>query len=119
MMVNYGLKLFFALLVYLFPFMAHAYVDKDIAVVSILNKAAGKVQTVNIPVNQSTEFEKLSVIIKTCKQTDPFQVENFYAFAEIYNSKGEKLYSNWLDHNEPGKKPFQNPDYDLWLVECK
>ncbi len=98
---------------------ANAYVDKNSAVIRIMNKAAGKVQTVTLPVGKEAEFEKLSLIIRTCKQTDPFQAENFFAFVEMSKKSEGKIFSGWMNANEPGENPVQNADYDVWLVKCE
>lgn len=98
---------------------AHAYVEKDNAVVRIMNKAAGKVQTVTLPVGKTAEFEKLDITIRSCKQTDPFQAENFFAFVEINKETEGKIFSGWMNSNEPGDNPLQNADYDVWLVKCE
>ncbi len=97
---------------------ADAYVDRTVATLRIMNKAAGKVQTVSIPVGQSAKFEKLDIFVRSCKQTDPFDAEDFFAFLEISNSDG-RIFSNWMSHNEPGDNPLQNADYDVWLVKCE
>ena len=39
------------------PVVADAYVNRNAAVVKIMNKDAGKVQQVGIPVNQEVQFE--------------------------------------------------------------
>lgn len=96
----------------------NAYVDRDIAVVRIMNKAAGKAQTIKVPVGRTVDFEKLSITARTCKQTDPFQVENHFTFVEIMKSGTGQIFGGWLNKNEPGANPLQDADYDLWLVEC-
>ncbi len=98
---------------------ANAYVEKNSAVIRIMNKAAGKVQTVTLPVGKEAEFEKLSIMIRTCKQTDPFQAENFFAFVEMSKKSEGKIFSGWMNANEPGENPVQNADYDVWLVKCE
>lgn len=98
---------------------AHAYVDRTTAVIRIMNKAAGKAQTVTLPVGKHASFEKLDILVRACKQTDPFQPENFHMFIEIEKSGDGKIFSGWMDRNAPGKNPLQNADYDLWLVRCE
>ena len=98
---------------------ADAYVDRQTAVVRIMNKAAGKVQTVALPVGVPTQFEKLDMVVRSCKQTDPFDAQDFYMFIEINKSDEGKIYSGWTSANEPGDNPVQNADYDLWLVRCE
>ncbi|MCL2749365.1 MAG: DUF2155 domain-containing protein [Alphaproteobacteria bacterium] len=83
-----------------------------------MNKAAGKAVTVSLPVGKSAGFEKLEILARTCKQTAPYQPENFYMFAEI-KKNDTKIFSGWMDKNEPGDNPLQDADYDLWLVKCE
>ena len=110
---------FFVALFVLVPFGVHAYIDKNIAVIQVMNKAAGKTQTLQLPVGQLVGFEKLNLLVRACKQSDPFDAENFYAFTEISKADGGKIYGNWMDRNNPGKNPVQNADYDIWLVRCE
>lgn len=113
-------KLFFCFLATSALFLtshAHAYVDRDVAVLRVMNKAAGKAMTVRVPVGRSASFEKLDLVVRTCKQTDPFQAEDFFAFIEI--SKGDKIFSGWMSKSAPGDNPLQHPDYDVWLVKCE
>ena len=97
---------------------ARAFVDRPNAVINILDKASGKTHMVTIPVGHNAEYEKLSFIVRTCKQSDPFQAENFFMFIEI-SQNNEQIFSGWMDKNEPGKNPLQNADYDMWLVRCE
>ena len=97
---------------------ARAFVDRQNAVINILDKASGKSHMATIPVGNNVEYEKLSFIVRTCKQSDPFQAENFFMFIEI-SQNNEQIFSGWMDKNEPGKNPLQNADYDMWLVRCE
>lgn len=97
---------------------ANAYVNRQNAVVNILDKASGKVRMFKIPVAQVSEYEKLSFNVRACKQTDPFQPENAFMFIEI-SQNGHQIFSGWMNKNEPGENPLQNADYDMWLVRCE
>ena len=98
---------------------ANAYVDKQTAVVRIMNKAAGKVQTVSLPVGLPQTYEKLTLLVQSCKQTDPFDAQDYFMFVEINKSDQGKIFSGWMSANEPGNNPLQNADYDVWLVSCE
>lgn len=98
---------------------ANAYINRTSAVVRVMNKAAGKVQEITVPVGKPVTFEKLTLNARTCKQTDPFQTEDFWVFLEITKSDEGKIFSNWMSRNEPGDYPLQNADYDVWLVRCE
>ncbi len=101
------------------PMQVNAYIDHQNAVVTIMNKAAGKVQTLTIPVGQKSEYEKLSLLVRSCKQTDPFDAQDFFMFIEISKPGDGKIFSGWMSANEPGDNPMQDADYDLWLVNCE
>lgn len=84
-----------------------------------MDKDAGKVQQINIPVGNELQFEKIFINVRNCKQSDPFQAEDYFAFLEISDQDKGKFYSNWMTRNEPGQNPLQHPDYDVWLVRCE
>ena len=112
-------KIILSLIISVLPCVANAYIDKTNAVVRILNKDAGKVTERTIAVGQGIKFEKLNIDVRTCKQSDPFDAENFWAFVEISDSDNGLVFSNWLNRNEPGNMPLQHADYDVWLVRCE
>ena len=115
----FSMKRIFMFLMLLFPMLGNAYVNRDVAVLRIMNKDAGKVQQVVVPVGQELQFEKLYINVRACKQSDPFDAENYWAFAEITETDKGLIFSNWMNRNEPGQNPLQHPDYDVWLVKCE
>jgi hypothetical protein len=118
-MKKYSFMFFCSLFSILYSLSANAFIDKDTATIRVMNKRAGKVQTVSIPVGISTEYEKLSITVRTCKQTDPFDAEDFWTFIEISKNADGMIFSGWMSRNEPGDNPLQNADYDVWLVSCE
>ncbi len=96
----------------------NVFIDRNTAVIRFMNKAAGKTHTASLPVARRSEIEKLSVVVRACKQTGPYMAENFYMFVEI-EKNGKKIFSGWMDRNEPGDNPLQDADYDLWLIKCE
>ena len=101
------------------PGAANAYIDREVVALRIMNKAAGKTYSLDIPVGQTAQFEKLNIVARSCKQTDPFDAEDYFAFLEISTATDGTIFSNWMSRNEPGVRPLQNADYDVWLVNCK
>ena len=96
-----------------------AYVDRGTAVVRIMTKAAGRAQTVNLTVGQTTEFEKLTLTPRACKQSDPFDAENHFMFVDIAKVSEGQIFGGWMNRNEPGENPLQDAEYDVWLVRCE
>lgn len=113
-------RIFFALLFCFFIISpAHCYTERNVAILQVMNKAAGKTQTVRATIGENVSFEKLNILVRACKQSNPFDAENFYAFVEISKPDNSRIFSNWMDRNNPGKNPVQNADYDVWLVRCE
>ena len=96
-----------------------AYIEKDTAILRVMNKAAGKTQIVSSTVNKTTQYDGLNIIVRNCKQSDPFDAENYFAFVEIYTKSDERIFSGWMNHNEPGQNPLQDDTYDIWLEKCE
>lgn len=104
-------------LLYLCP--AFAYIEKDVAVLRVMNKAAGKTQTVSVATDKTVQYDGLTITVRNCKTTDPFDPENFFAFVEIYTKTDGRIFSGWMNHNEPGQNPLQHDAYDVWLEKCE
>ncbi len=118
--IIYGMKkIILSLFISALPVVANAYIDKTNAVIRILNKDAGKVSVHKVVLNQDFKFEKLKIVVRSCKQSDPFEAENFWAFVEIDDVDPGRVFSNWMNRNEPGENPLQHADYDVWLVKCE
>lgn len=111
--------LFMAPLCVLLSSPAFAYIEKDTAVVRIMNKAAGKAQIARIQVGQTMQRDGLKIVVKNCKQSDPFDAENFFVFLEIYTKTDGRIFSGWMNRNEPGQNPLQDDTYDVWLERCE
>ena len=119
--MKYLTRFFIVLVVFTMclPRCGYSYEDRSVAVLRVLNKAAGKTQTIRVPVGGTVNVEKISILARSCKQTDPFDAENHFAFIEISESSQGQIFGNWLNRNEPGQNPVQNPDYDVWLLNCE
>ena len=98
---------------------AFAYIEKDTAIIRVMNKAAGKTQQISIPVGKNTKVEGLDILVRNCKQSDPFDAENFFVFLEIYTKTDGRIFSGWMNRNEPGENPLQNDTYDVWIEKCE
>ncbi|MBQ0013347.1 MAG: DUF2155 domain-containing protein [Proteobacteria bacterium] len=118
-MNNFFKSLFVAPLFLFSALTAYAYVDKTVALITVMDKAAGKTQNYEIPVGTELDAGKLKITVQSCKQTDPFQAEDSFAFIRVQNENHKVIFSSWMSRNNPGAHPLQNPDYDLWVIECK
>ena len=98
---------------------AFAYIEKDVAVLRVMNKAAGKTQVVRANVGGAVRVDGLTIIPRNCKQSDPFAAENFFVFLEIYTKTDDRIFSGWMNRNEPGQNPLQDDTFDVWLERCE
>jgi len=113
------LCLFIAPLFLLCSCPAFAYVDKGTAVVRIMNKAAGKARVASIKIGNTFQYDGLTIRLRSCKQSDPFDAENYFGFFEIYTKTDARIFSGWMNRNEPGQNPLQDDTYDVWLEKCE
>lgn len=98
---------------------AVAYIEKDTAILRVMNKAAGKAQVLPVIVGKTISYDSLTITVRNCKQSDPFDAENFFVFLEIYTKSDDRIFSGWMNRNEPGQNPLQDANYDVWLEKCE
>ena len=103
----------------MFPYHAFSYIEKDIVVVRVMDKAAGKTQLLTLPLDKEIQFDNLVLKARNCKQANPFDAENFFVFLEIYTKSDGRIFSGWMNRNEPGQNPLQNDTYDVWIERCE
>jgi len=101
------------------PRSAFPYIERDNATLRVMNKAAGKTQIISVGVGESVQHDGLTLIVRNCKQSDPFDAENFFVFVEIYTKTDGRIFSGWMNRNEPGQNPLQDDTYDVWLEKCE
>lgn len=98
---------------------AFAYIEQDTAIIRVMDKVAGKTQSLSIKVGSDIKYDGLNIKVQNCKKSDPFDAENFFAFLEIYTKSEERIFSGWMNRNEPGQNPLQDDIYDVWVERCE
>lgn len=98
---------------------AFAYIEKDVAVIRVMDKPAGKTQVLRANIGETIQYDGLTLAVRNCKQSDPFDAENFFAFLEIYTKSDGRIFSGWMNRNEPGQNPLQDDTYDVWIEKCE
>ena len=98
---------------------AFSYIEKDSVIVRVMDKAAGKTQLLILPINKNVQFDNLILNVRSCLQSDEFDAENFFVFFEIYTKSDGRIFSGWMNRNEPGQNPLQNDVYDVWIEKCE
>ncbi len=116
-------SLFFFLFISFSPPLFSQYIENTKAEIKILDKITAKVETFEIDVNDSLNFNSLFVEIFACYKNPPEDIPENFVLLKIYdkiiNSKDQAIYQGWMISSSPSTTPLEHPIYDLWLVECK
>ena len=116
-------SLFFFLFISFSPPLFSQYIENKKAEIKILDKITTKVETFEIDVNDSLNFNSLFVEIFACYKNPPEDIPENFVLLKIYdkiiNSKDQAIYQGWMISSSPSITPLEHPIYDLWLVECK
>jgi len=99
------------------------YIESKKAEIKILDKITTKVETFEINVNDSLNFNSLFIEIFACYKNPPEDIPENFVLLKIYdkiiNSEDQAIYQGWMISSSPSTTPLEHPIYDLWLVECK
>ena len=116
-------SLFFFLFICFSPPLFSQYIESKKAKIKILDKITTKVETFEIKVNDSINFNSLFIEIFACYRNLPEDIPENYVLLKIYdkiiNSEDKAIYQGWMISSSPSTTPLEHPIYDLWLVECK
>ena len=116
-------SLFFFLFISFSPPLFSQYIENKKAEIKILDKITTKVETFEIKVNDSINFNSLFIEIFACYRNPPEDIPENYVLLKIYdkiiNSEDKAIYQGWMISSSPSTTPLEHPIYDLWLVECK
>ncbi|GAB3116880.1 DUF2155 domain-containing protein [Novispirillum itersonii] len=105
------------------PAMAGEPLSRNTAVLRWLDKGAARVQTLEVPVNQTVTIQTLQVIVRACQQTPPEEPPESAAYVDVWETKAgqptEDVFRGWLFASSPALSALEHPVYDLWMLDCK
>jgi hypothetical protein len=106
------------------PTMKQHFDEYSIAVLQELDKMNARVQTIEVPIGKPVPFGVLEVEVKACRKTPPEDQPESAAFIEIrdtrYKEKSlEVLFKGWMFASSPALSALENPNYDVWVLDCK
>ena len=124
MNMNLGVlkSLFFFLFLSFSPPLFSKYIESKKAEIKILDKITTKVETIEISVNASINFDSLVIKIFACFKNPPEDIPENFVLLKIYDkiiSDDQAIYQGWMISSSPSITPLEHPIFDLWLVECK
>jgi len=94
------------------------FIEKEVAVIRIINKASTRVTEHTLRVGQDFSFSKLGITVRACMTTQPFAAHDDFMFVEIAKDD-RRIFSGWMTASAPGDNPLQDNEYDVWLVSCR
>ena len=121
MNINLGLLIKIFLLLF-FSFSIHGEtIEKNYALLKLLNKTTNKVSQKKISINQNIDWETLNIEVLYCASTIPTEIPEDYVLVDVYDNINQEkinIYRGWMISSLPSVTPLENPIYDLWLLDC-
>jgi hypothetical protein len=95
-----------------------------VAVLGILNKRNGIVQTIALHPGQSARRKDVIVRLRACEATAPWEEEKLTgAFVQVDVLRADKrwgrVFSGWLYKESPSLNVVEHPVYDVWPKSCE
>jgi hypothetical protein len=95
-----------------------------VAVLGILNKRNGIVQTIALHPGQSARWKDVIVRLRACEATAPWEEEKLTgAFVQVDVQQPDKrwsrVFSGWLYKESPSLNTVEHAIYDVWPKSCE
>jgi hypothetical protein len=95
-----------------------------VAVLGLLNKRNGIVQTVSLHPGQSVRWKDMIVRLRACEATAPWEEEKLTgAFVQVDiqqpDKKWGRIFSGWLYKESPSLNVVEHSVYDVWPKSCE
>ncbi|MCH4091426.1 DUF2155 domain-containing protein [Acetobacter sp.] len=93
---------------------------KSTAVVRVLNRLDSRVETVKIPVGETSHYETLEIGVTRCLQHAPTARQDAAAWLDIQDRRAEgATFHGWMLAAEPSLGILESPIYDVHVVTCE
>mgnify|MGYP006111166417 CR=1 FL=1 len=125
--MNHGVrKLIIYIIIFILSFSLKAQPIKGIsAQIQILDKITSRVNTLDINIDESKNYESLIIEVYACYKNPPEDIPEDYVLLKIYDNinlnninKNNAIYKGWMISSSPASTPLEHPIYDLWLKSC-
>lgn len=99
--------------------------DMEMAKLRGLDKVSGRIQTFEIPIDQTVRFgQNLYIRIRACRKSDPIERPEAAAFMEVWEKdintdESRWVFSGWVFASSPALSAMDHPVYDVWVIDCK
>lgn len=93
-----------------------------IVTVAALDKRTGVTRDYTGHPGEQFQFGALTVIVRTCEITPPWEQKLTGAFLlideKIGNAAPKRVYSGWMFAESPSLHPLEHARYDIWVKSC-
>lgn len=97
-------------------------VGERVVTLGALDKRTSATREYKVKVGEAVAFDRLTLIVRTCEASPPWEEPLEGAFVQIDERKKrggvERAFSGWLFAQSPSLSAFEHPDYDIWLKAC-
>jgi hypothetical protein len=102
---------------------AQTTLAREVAVLRWLDKVTARVDTVEIPVNQTVRVQTLEIIVRACLERPPEDPPESAAFLDVWEVKpgepADEVFRGWMFASSPALSAMEHPVYDLWVLDCR
>lgn len=96
--------------------------ERDAALLRFLDKSTARVDTIEVPVNQTVHIETMELIVRACVERPPEEPPESAAFMDVWERRtGEpagEIFRGWMFASSPALSAMEHPIYDLWVIDC-
>lgn len=93
-----------------------------VATIGLLEKRTARSQFVEMKPGQVITYGALTVALRACETTPPWEDPMTGAFLQIdergRDGRNRRVFSGWTYAEIPGLNPFEHPRYDVWVRSC-
>ena len=106
-------------------------VAERVAVLGALNKRNGQLQQFEMKPGGSAVFGALTIRLRTCETTPPWEARQTAAFVQIDEAvvqprtaqgnappAAKRIFSGWMFAESPSLNPLTDALYDVWVKSC-
>lgn len=90
--------------------------------IGAIDKRTGATRTYEGHPGQTFKFGALTVTVRTCETTPPWEQKLTGAFLLIDETIGKtaphRIYSGWMFGESPSLHPLEHARYDIWVKSC-
>lgn len=95
--------------------------SERVAEIAVIDKRTGQQRIFSGKPGDSFSFGNLTVGVKTCETTPPWETKLSGAFLQIDEKRrnaARRIFSGWMFAESPSLNPLENPRYDVWVKSC-